>query len=439
MRDFLILAAILGATPLCFFRPYFGVLMWTWVAYFNPHRFGWGVAYNFPVAMLVGGATLAGTPFAKDTNRRIFTLQTTLLALMWAWFCVTYFHAAHDPILVEHADDAKIELIRVSKMLLMTFLIVWLVSSREKLRYLFLVTAFSFGFFAVKGTLFSWQTSGQFRVYGPPDSFIADNNALGLALNMTLPMFYFMARDEQNRWVRRILQLCFYCGIVAVLLTYSRGALLGLTAVLTVIALRSRQKVIATFGLIVCAWAILTFAPAKWMDRMGNFAHGNLDKSAELRLTAWQFAFELAKHYPITGGGLKTFTPELYQRFTPQFDFAGAHSIYFQTLAEHGFVGLALFLFLLASAFYSLWKIRQQARLFLPVRWIIPYSYMLETGLLGFAVSGSFLELANFDLFYQAIACIALLKILYSKEVTGYYQVLTKPPLESETVALVEA
>src|SRR5712664_1173200 len=160
---------------------------------------------------------------------------------------------------------------------------------------------------------------------------------------MTLPMFYFLARNEENRWVRRFFYLSFFCGIVAVLLTYSRGALLGLAVVLTMIAFKSRQKVLAGFFLIFCAWAVLAFAPAKWMDRMGNFFHGNLDNSAELRLNAWHFAWELAKDYPITGGGLKTFTPELYSRYTPQLVFAGAHSIYFQTLGEHGFVGLGLF------------------------------------------------------------------------------------------------
>src|SRR5712664_1841126 len=124
MRDYIILAVILGATPICLFRPYFGILMWIWVAYFNPHRFAWGQAYNFPVAMLIGGATLAGIPFAKGTNRRIFTVQTVLLLLMWGWFCITCYHAAHDPVLMDNAGYSLAELKRISKILLMTFLMV---------------------------------------------------------------------------------------------------------------------------------------------------------------------------------------------------------------------------------------------------------------------------------------------------------------------------
>jgi putative inorganic carbon (HCO3(-)) transporter len=432
MRDYIVLAIIFGAAPICFFRPYFGILMWVWVSYFNPHRFAWGMAHDFPVAMLIGGATLAGIPFAKGTNRRVFTLQTFLLLMMWAWYGVTTLHVANDPVLIHHLDDSKFELVRISKILLMSFLIIWLVSSKEKLRNLCLVTAFSFGFFAVKGALFVWNTSGQFRVYGPPDSFIEDNNALGLALNMSLPMFYFLARNESKKWVRLVLHLMFFCGIVAVILTYSRGALLGLGVVLLSLALKSKQKVLAGVLLIACAGTVLTFAPAAWMDRMGNFFHGNLDSSAELRLNAWRFAIELTKEYPITGGGLQTFTVELYHRFTPQLEFAGAHSIYFQTLGEHGFVGLGLLLFLLGSSLASLSTLRRRARLSPSTEWIVPYTHMLEVSLLAYMISGAFLELAYFDLFYQIIASLIVLKILYWRETANAYEAQAEADASSE-------
>jgi probable O-glycosylation ligase (exosortase A-associated) len=438
MRDFIVLAIILGAAPFCFIRPYFGVLMWTLVAYLNPHRLTWGVAYNFPVALVIGGATLAGLPFARNVNRRIFNLQTVLLIVMFGWFCITFLHASQDQILVEHLDDSRAELERIAKILLMTFVTILLVSSKERLRNLFLVTTFSFGFFAVKGSLFVWRTSGEFRVYGPPDSFISDNNAFGLALNMALPMFYYLAKNESNRWIKRFLYLSFFCGIVAVLLTYSRGALLGLLVVLGAIALKSRAKIIATFLMVACAFTVLTFAPSQWMQRMGDFAHGNIDNSAEQRLNSWQFAWELAKEYPITGGGLRTFTPALFEHYTPQFVFNGPHSIYFQTLGEHGFVGLALFLLLLGTTLYSVRAVRKRAAQFAPAAWITPYSHMVEVSLLAFMISGAFLELAYFDLFYQLIATVALLKILLRREIVLHVQEQAKIAAQPVVSGLVE-
>ena len=39
MRDLFLLVIILGSVPIAFFEPFYGVLVWTWIAYFNPHRY----------------------------------------------------------------------------------------------------------------------------------------------------------------------------------------------------------------------------------------------------------------------------------------------------------------------------------------------------------------------------------------------------------------
>jgi putative inorganic carbon (HCO3(-)) transporter len=413
MRDVIVIGIILASLPLCFFRPYFGVLMWVWVAYFNPHRFCWGFAYNFPVATVIAIPTLLGIVFSRDVNRKIFNRETILLLIFWCWISVTFLYATQVPIFADHIADAQARLIAVSKALLMTFVLILLVTSKKKLDYLFIVTALSFGALAIKGTVFGVRTEGSFRVWGPPDSFVADNNDFGLALNMTLPVMFYMAREVSARWLRWALWISFFSSVAAILLTYSRGALLGLAVVLGALAMKSNRKAISAVALVLLAFLVLSFAPSGWTDRMGNFFHGNLDESAQGRLHAWHFAWELASHYPVTGGGFETFTPELEQRFTPQFSFAGPHSIYFQTLGEQGFVGLGLFLFLIGSCFYSLRSMRRKVRRQPSFQWITNYSNMLEACFLGYIVSGSFLPRAYFDLWFQLAAAVALLKILY--------------------------
>ena len=416
MRDVLVLAIILGSIPICFIRPYFGAMMWVWVAYFNPHRFTYGMAYDFPVSTAVAIPTLLGILFWRKVNRGIFVRETVMLLVFWAWVSITYFNATMVPIFADHVLDSQAELIRVSKVLLMTVVLILLVTSKKKLDTLFLVTAFSFGALAIKGTLFGFQTSGNFRIWGPPDSFVYDNNDLGLALNMTLPVMFYMTREVESSRLRKLLWVCFYASILTVILSYSRGALLGLAVVLGAIALKSRHKILAAALLTVFAALLLTFAPPAWMNRMGNFAHGELDESAEGRLHAWQFALTFAAEYPIMGGGFETFTPELEARYTPQFSFAGPHSIYFQTLGEQGFVGLGIFLSLLGGCFYGLWSMRRRVRGQPAFNWVANYSNMLEICLLGYAVSGAFLPRAYFDLWFQLVAAAALLKILYTQE-----------------------
>jgi probable O-glycosylation ligase (exosortase A-associated) len=438
MRDIIIVAIILGSVPFCFLRPYFGVLMWVWVAYFNPHRFTWGFAYNFPVATLIAIPTLIGMLFVRKVNRHPWVLQTVLLLVFWSWVCFTWVVATHIPIFADHIDEGKLQLVETSKVLLMTFVVILLVNSRKKLEGLFLVTALSFGILAIKGALFGIRTSGEFRVWGPPGSFVADNNDFGLALNMTLPMMFFLARETANRWLRLLLWTSFFCGVLAVILTYSRGALLGLVVVLGMLLIKAHRKVLGGALLIAFAFFVIAFAPAAWMDRMGGFAHGQVDNSAQGRLDAWHFAWALASEYPITGGGFETFTPDLFERFTPGLPFAGPHSIYFQTLGDQGFVGLGIFLVTLGGCFYSLWQIRRRVRGQPSLGWIKNYSNMLETCLLGYVVSGAFLPRAYFDLWFQLAAATALLKILYRQEceLPATEDVASRTVVEREEVSI---
>jgi len=52
---------------------------------------------------------------------------------------------------------------------------------------------------------------------------------------------------------------------------------------------------------------------------------------------------------------------------------------------------------------------------------------MIEVSLFGFLVSGAFLGLANFDLYYQLVAMVIILKLLYRQEVQ-----VTKPILAED-------
>lgn len=445
MRDFILVAIILGSAPICFVSPYFGILMWYWVSYFNPHRFSWSFGYDFPVAFVVAVPTLAGTLFARRSLRSLLTRECMLLAGLWVWFAITYIYAQGVPLFALHMEDAKYEMTHISKIFLMTFVMVVVITSREKLRGVMLVSAGSLGLLAVKGTLFGLRTSGEARVWGPPDSFLADNNALGLALNMCLPILFFLARGEKNRWIRWFLYFTFLCSVVSIILTYSRGGLLGLTVVLLAITLKSRHKILGAFMIAVAAFGLLTFAPDAWMHRMSRFAQGNLDSSANQRLVAWETAWHFAQDYPVTGGTFDTLPDvNVFQRYQlrqlPEgFKSTAPHSIYFQLLADHGFVGLGLFLGIIGSCFLSLWKLRRAVRSLPSAQWLVDYSQMIEVAILGFLTSGAFLSFVYLDVIYQMIATVVVLKVLFQQEVDAYLALLEEKEsviVSQEKVAL---
>ena len=84
----------------------------------------------------------------------------------------------------------------------------------------------------------------------------------------------------------------------------------------------------------------------------------------------------------------------------------------------------------LGGCFYSLWRLRRRARGQPSFAWITNYSLMLETSLLGYMVSGSFLPRAYFDLWFQLVAGTALLKMLYERERS--HQMAEKVPSSAE-------
>lgn len=434
MRDLILFVIIAISIPISFFKPYYGILVWTWITFFNPHRYTWGFMYNFPVAAVIAVPTLVGCLFTSSINRQILKRETLLLCVLWVWFGVTYLYASQVPFFQGHIQDARLELVRVSKVLLITLAMILLVTSQKKFKSLVIVTAMSFGLLAIKGAIFGLRTGGESRVWGPPDSFISDNNAFALAVNMSLPMLFVLARDEEKRSYRWLYYLAFTCGILSVVLTYSRGGLLGLAAVLFAITIKSRYKVVGGFLVALTAVAVLTFAPPQWMDRMGGLVHGDVDMSGRQRLVSWGTSWNFAMDYPITGGSFNALPDvELFQHYQSEplpggFQSSGPHSIYFQTLEEQGFVGLGLYFLLVGSCWASLISLRRNARRAPLSRWIIPYTQMIEFSLFGFLTSGAFLGLANFDLFYQLVAMVVILKMLFRGDV----QVTSQSPADQQ-------
>ncbi len=428
IRDAVVIAIIWLSAPVALFNAYFGVLMWAWIAYFNPHRYAWGaIRYGLVLqpAEIIAIPTLIGTLFAPK-NARIFVRETVLLAALWFWFAFTTLYICFVPEFAGHVEDAILHLQEVSKILLMTaFLTILLVNSKNKLRILLLVILASFGLKALFAAVFYLRTGGQ--IWGPEGSFIYDNNDFALAMNMTIPMFFFMARRESKLWMRVGLRMLMVCAAVCVIGSYSRGGLVGLAIITLAIVAKSRQKIVS-FGLVsIAVLCVVTYTSAIWQKRMTDFLQGNLDASANSRLVAWGGGWSLAMEYPLTGGGFDVYTDKaVFPSYVPRalrsklYGLSGglhsSHSVYFQLLGEQGFVGLGLFILLIAWCYGSLRRLRKQAMTHNELEWVEPYTHMFEVAMLAFLVNGITLGRAYFDFLYQIVALVIVLKILAARD-----------------------
>jgi probable O-glycosylation ligase (exosortase A-associated) len=153
--------------------------------------------------------------------------------------------------------------------------------------------------------------------------------------------------------------------------------------------------------------------PQKWFERMETIRNYREDQSAMGRINAWGFAYNLARDRPFVGGGYEAFRAELFAYYAPDpEDVHDAHSIYFEVLGEHGFVGLFLFLGLGLLVWRSCSWIRRQARGDPELEGFSDLARMTQVSLVGYAVGGAFLGLAYFDLYYNLVGIVILAKTM---------------------------
>jgi probable O-glycosylation ligase (exosortase A-associated) len=292
---------------------------------------------------------------------------------------------------------------------------------RKKLKYLFLTIGLSLGFLGLKGGIFTILNAGQWNVRGPDGSFISGEGDFGLALNMTLPVLFYLAREEENKKFKMFLYLTFVMSAISVIFTYRRGAFLGLAAVIFMLALKARKKVIVVGMLVFTLIAAPYYITEKWTERMGTITTYENDPSAMGRINAWKMAFNVAKDRPLTGSGFEGLSFATIAKYSPNPNATAGdvHSIYFEVLGEHGFIAFGLFMFLLFFCFLDLRRIKKATSGVPSAKWIGSYSDMLQVSLIAYMVGGTFLGRAYFDLFYHLVAAVVILKILAEREINS--------------------
>lgn len=411
MRDLVFTGVFALLIPVCFVRPWMGVLVWSWIGFMNPHRLTWSFASTMPVAMIVGVATLLGLLVSRDRKMIPGTPEMVILALMAIDFTITSVFA-----MVPQMAWVKWD--QVMKILLMTFVTTIVIYGRERIRALLLVITLSIGFYGVKGGIFTLRTGGVFSVRGPEGSFIEDNNSLGLAFTMVMPVLFALAREEKRKWARIGLFTTAILTGLSTIFTYSRGAMLGLAVVVFLMLLQAKRKVLAVFVFAASVGFLYWFTPQSLYERAETIETYDQDRSAMQRIQAWSVSWNLAKQRPLTGGGfwIEYLPDDVWMSYANRaYDEFGnvarsAHSIYFQVIGDHGFVGLGLFAILLMITLRSLQRSKRMSGQLGPrYAWIAAYANGLQIGIWGYAASGAFLSLAYFDLFYAYVAITAIL------------------------------
>ncbi|MDR1996230.1 putative O-glycosylation ligase, exosortase A system-associated [Azonexus sp.] len=402
MRDLLIIIIILGGSAVALRKPWIGIILWTWVSLMNPHQ-QWGyISTTMPIAMIVGASTLIGFLFSRE-KLPIFTSSAAwVLAAFAVWITFTLPFSMY--------FDKSLPLWeRTIKTYLMLFVTLALIESPRKMNIYIWTMVVSIGFYGVKGGLFTLLTGGNYRVWGP-GGFIEGNNEIGLAVILVIPLMHYLQLQMTNKWYRHLMTVSMVLSALMALGTHSRGALLALLAMAFLIWVRGQRKLAFGFMAIAIGLLILPFMPAEWWARMDTIQTYDQDASALGRINAWWMAWNLAKDR-LLGGGFDIYNATVFSLYAPDpHDVHAAHSIYFQILGEHGFIGLALFLLLGVVTWITAGKLMKIGKSDASLGWARDLGAMAQASMVGYAVGGAFLSLAYFDLPYNIMVAVILAK-----------------------------
>ncbi|OJZ17766.1 MAG: putative O-glycosylation ligase, exosortase A system-associated [Thiobacillus sp. 65-29] len=401
MRDILVTAIVFGVLPFIFRRPWVGILLWCWLGYMNPHRQAWGFAYDMPFAMITALVTITAFVFSKEQKTMIWTRETILLLLFIGWMFFTTLFAFYP-------DLAWTQWNTVWKIQLMVFLTAMIIKERKHLHWMIWVIALSLGYYGVKGGIFTIAHGGQFRVQGPTGTFFGGNNEMALVLAMLVPLIRYLHLQEPRKWVRLGLASAMVLSGIAAIGSQSRGGLLAMAAMGLFLWLKSRHKLVTGIYIVLAVGIIHAVMPQEWYDRMYTIKTYQEDESALGRINAWHTAFNVAKDR-ITGGGYNMFQAPTFRRYAPDpFRIHDVHSIYFEVLGEHGFIGLAMFLLLALFTWRRASQVISQCRNDPERKWAADLAAMIQVSLVGYGAGGAFLGLAYFDLTYHLMIIVVI-------------------------------
>lgn len=411
LRDIVLTAFIFGLLPAVLIHPDWGILLWTWVGLMNPHKMTWGFAYNFPFAMIIGAVTILSILISKEPKRLPFAPPVAVLLLFILWMTITTAVFSLFP------EVAWPKWEKVMKIQVFIFLTLIVMQSQARIRSLVLVATLSIAYFGIKGGLYTIAHGGGGMVLGPDGGFISGNTEIALALTVTLPLMRWLQLQTERVWLRHAITVAMVLIAISVLGSQSRGGFLALGAMIAFLWVKSRKKIVLGVVLISLAATLFSFMPDTWHERMDTIGTYEQDSSAMGRIGAWRFATNLALDRPIGGGGFDTFEPRAYDRYAPTERALDPHSIWFQVLAEHGFVGLGLFVLLWIVSWRTGSLIIRACRNRPDLIWAQDLAAMIQAALIGYWAGGTFLGLAYWDYPYILIVVLVLTKVVVDRQI----------------------
>ena len=271
----------------------------------------------------------------------------------------------------------------------------------------------SVGYYAMLSGVNTILTGGGYgRAITPPKgSMLGDSSIITIAVLMLVPLLRYLQLHATIlppvRLVRLGLLGLMALMIITVFGTHARTGLIALAVMMVMFVLKARKKVLIGGALALCIGAGLMTVSDSWYKRMATIEAYQQDRSATNRIESWEYAIDLANKRPIVGGGFRVFTLNINSTTGRWLD---SHSIYFEVLGEHGYVGLFLYLCLIFGSYRACRNIRRAVRDQEENAWLGDLASMLQISIAVFATGGAFVGIASHAIFFDFCVIVIVLQ-----------------------------
>lgn len=404
-------------------RAFIALGMWIWTAMFFPNAWLYGFASSLRYNLIFTGITILAYLVMKDKPKVQFGALGGLIFLFFLWTTASTIMTIGLPAVSWEIWQ------RFLKVILLFVFVVLIVDKKLHIDFFLWCLILSIGFYGGLEALKFVATGGGHKIEGFSGHVLGDRNELALAFVMVLPICVYLLSEygRGSRVVRWGLIGLMGALVAAIIGTQSRGGFVALLGLAAYMFIKSERKIPLALLSLILVGILSNFVSDEWSGRMNTINDADQDASFMGRVVAWKLSFILAMDNPFFGGGFKSleFFP-VWQNlsrefFSYSFFYTGsalpdpltaraAHSVYFQVLGDHGFVGLGIYLTLLARAFFGARSVARKARKHQETAWIATLATMLQLCLFAFALGGAALSFAYFDLLFALCGIILVLQ-----------------------------
>jgi probable O-glycosylation ligase (exosortase A-associated) len=389
--------------------PFVMALAYIWVDLFRPQDVAPAISQLLPFSLTTAVLTVGAYLVLDRKDPPRLGLLTALLVIWAGWITLTTTWA-------QFPTSAWWKWDWAFKTVLFTTLLPFAFRSRIQMEAALLVilccVASNLLPFAVKSAVDSGGYGRPLGLIGINAGWGGEGSTLGTYAFACLPLVAYLYRHSllapARGWLRWVYLAAPGIAVIGAFGTFARAALIACFVWAVLAWWQSRRKLMMAVMMVAATAAVVPLMGDAWLARISTTFEPGKEQSANTRLEIWAWTIDLANRHP-AGSGFMAYLGNRFEMRNADGQVIveegrAFHSIYFEVLGEHGWIGLAIFFAVFAVFFRDMWRIRRQVRDRPDLEWLGDLARALSHGVLIFMAGAAFVGIAFYPLQYYLLA-----------------------------------